>query len=373
MILGDLFQKNRRTEPVSIYWLRVFVIILLLAILIGYILLISLDIYNDQPIIKNSFIEETSFLVPAVSIVFINKTRISCFFEYANNGTREYDKNCLQYISQPIEPDNNGYYHGEFFNNSFENNLMFSAKLNGGLSSLGFMFYLDNNNNNNDSIPIGFDLVNKELRSSHELFIGVYEMIPNSTIILNGYNFNDRNTYRIKIKRRLKEVMMPSWKNYLGFPMLEKLYYITSTSETLPSLNVTGFSTPVAAIILEPESFITQVESDHRTKTILSSLGLIGGAWGIITSFYAFLFGNDTISPWGIFQKYCFRINNSVQVKLKNNFNIVPLVSHLRADSNNKTSKQILQKRLEVLQLFLSEYAINLNHLEKIQKKSNDN
>ncbi|CAG8506011.1 18831_t:CDS:2 [Gigaspora margarita] len=142
---------------------------------------------------------------------------------------------------------------------------MFSAKLNGGLSSLGFMFYLDNKNNNIDSIPIGFDLVNKELRSSHELSIGVYEMIPNST---NEYDFNDRNTYKIKIKRRLKEVMGPSWKNYLAFPMLKKLYYITSTSETLPSLNVTGFSTPVAAIILEPESFITQVESDHRTNTV---------------------------------------------------------------------------------------------------------
>ncbi|CAG8482935.1 2932_t:CDS:2 [Gigaspora margarita] len=342
MILGDLFQKNRRTEPVSIYWIRVFVIILLLAILTGYILLIGLDIYNDQPIINNSFIEENSFLVPAAILGLNNKTRLSCFFVHADNGAREYDKDCLQYINQPIGPDEDGYYQSVFYNNSFENNLVFSTSSN-------------------------------KLRSSHELFIGVYEMIPNSTIILNEYSFDGRNTYRIKIKRRLKEVMMPSWKNYFGFPVHEKLYYITSTSETLPSLNVTGISTPAAAIILEPESFITQVESDQRTKTVLSSLGLIGGAWGIITSFYAFLFGNDTISPWGIVQKYCLRSNDSVQEKFKNNFNIVPLVSHLRADSNNKTSIQILQKRLEVLQLFLSEYAINLNHLEKIQKKSNDN
>ncbi|KAF0499961.1 hypothetical protein F8M41_020367 [Gigaspora margarita] len=363
MILGDLFQKNRRTEPVSIYWIRVFVIILLLAILTGYILLIGLDIYNDQPIINNSFIEENSFLVPVAILGFTNKTRLSCFFVHADNGAREYDKDCLQYINQPIGPNEDGYYQSVFYNNSFENNLVFSTSSNSGLSSLGLLVYLDNNNNNNNnnngSIPMSLNLVNKELRSSHELFIGVYEMIPNSTIILNEYSFDGQNTYRIKIKRRLKEVMMPSWKNYFGFPVHEKLYYITSTSETLPSLNVTGISTPAAAIILEPESFITQVESDQRTKTVLSSLGLIGG--------------NDTISPWGIVQKYCLRSNDSVQEKFKNNFNIVPLVSHLRADSNNKTSIQILQKRLEVLQLFLSEYAINLKHLEKIQKKSNDN
>ncbi|CAG8497356.1 12439_t:CDS:2 [Dentiscutata erythropus] len=278
-----------------------------------------------------------------------------------DNGTYEYDKDCLQYIFQPSLADDSVTYLASFYNVSFENKLMFSTKSNGGLSSLGFMVYLDNVNDH-DNIPINLNLLNK----------GVYEMIPNSTVNLNQYSLDSRNTYRIKIKRRLKEVMMPSWKNYLGFPMLEKLYYITSTSETLPNLNITGFSTPLATIIIEPESFLTQVESDQRTKTVLSSLGLIGGAWGIITSFYAFLFGNDTISPWGIIQKYCFKIRNSVQVKLKNSFEIVPLVSHLRIDSNDRTSKQILQKRLEVLQLFLTEYAIDLKHLEKIQKKSNE-
>ncbi|CAG8640699.1 19879_t:CDS:2, partial [Racocetra persica] len=158
-----------------------------------------------------------------------------------DNGTYEYDKDCLQYIKQPDKPDGDQFYKAAFYNNSFENKLMFSTKSNGGLRSLGFMIYSDNIKDN----------------------ARVYEMIPNSTVSLNEYAFDSRNTYRIKIKRRVKEIMMPSWKNYLGFPVLEKLYYITSTSETLPNLNFTGFSTPLATIIIEPESFITQVESDQ--------------------------------------------------------------------------------------------------------------
>ncbi|RIB13440.1 hypothetical protein C2G38_2040978 [Gigaspora rosea] len=100
---------------------------------------------------------------------------------------------------------------------------------------------------------------------------------------------------------------------------------------------------------------------------IINSLGLIGGAWGFAATIYAVLFGTITIKPWGLIQKYGFKINNSVQAKLRNNFEIIPLVHHSKTTNNLK--KHELKRRLDSLQLFLTEYVVDVHYLEKIYKK----
>ncbi|KAF0495062.1 hypothetical protein F8M41_021211 [Gigaspora margarita] len=137
--------------------------------------------------------------------------------------------------------------------------------------------------------------------------------------------------------------------------------------ETFPLLNDTAeFPNLLAKIIIEPQSFITQVETEKRTKTVLNSLGLIGGAWGFAATIYAILFGANAIKPWGLTQKYGFKINKSVQTKLKNTLEIIPFVNHPK--TTNNLNNHELKRRLDSLQLFLTEYVVDVQYLEKIYK-----
>ncbi|CAG8548145.1 19347_t:CDS:2, partial [Gigaspora margarita] len=79
--------------------------------------------------------------------------------------------------------------------------------------------------------------------------------------------------------------------------------------------------------------------------------------------------GAIAIKPWGWIQKYGFKINNSVQTKLRNKFEIIPLVHHPKT-TNNSEKHEELKKRLDSLQLFLTEYVVDVQYLEEIYKKN---
>ncbi|RIB25011.1 hypothetical protein C2G38_568747 [Gigaspora rosea] len=165
--------------------------------------------------------------------------------------------------------------------------------------------------------------------------------------------------------------MLPSWENFIGFSSkLESLPYLTSTLETFPLLNASSefpTLTLLMKIEIDVQSFIVQVETDKRIKTVINSLGLIGGAWGFAATIMQCFFGTFTIRPWGLIQKYGFKINNSVQTKLRNKFEIIPLVHHSKATNNLK--KHELKRRLDSLQLFLTEYVVDVQYLNEIYKK----
>ncbi|RIB29264.1 hypothetical protein C2G38_2136931 [Gigaspora rosea] len=101
---------------------------------------------------------------------------------------------------------------------------------------------------------------------------------------------------------------------------------------------------------------------------VINSLGLIGGAWGFATAIYAVLFGTNAIKPWGLIQKYGFKINNSVQTKLRNSFEIIPLVHY--SNTTNNLKKHELKKRLDSLQQFLTENVVDIQYLKEIYKKN---
>ncbi|CAG8814559.1 6361_t:CDS:2, partial [Gigaspora rosea] len=96
MILEKSFQKYRKTEPLTLFILRLIVLILLLVSLFGYTLLIIWGIYNDNPVIQNSLAIENSFPVPFLYIYTFQQTNINCNFENAS-GTHD----CTKYVIQP--------------------------------------------------------------------------------------------------------------------------------------------------------------------------------------------------------------------------------------------------------------------------------
>ncbi|KAF0550176.1 hypothetical protein F8M41_024923 [Gigaspora margarita] len=332
MIIEKLFQKYRKIEPTSIFVLRNFVLILLLIALLEYTWVIIWGIYNDNPIIQNS-LEERSY-VPAPGGVH----------------------DCNQYIMYLYEPNFRAY-EGIFATED----LMFSAIPNNGISSLQYLteyFYLKD----------FFERYDKDQFQNHPL---TNSKFPETVLHLNQYQLAVNSSFKVKIKRRRKELMVKSWENYLGISTKrESVPYLTSTLETFPLLNDPEFPTLLTKIIIEPQLFIVHVETEKRTKTILSSLGLIGGIWGFAATIYAILFGTIPIKPWGLIQKYGFKINKSVQVKLKDTLGFIPLVQ--RPKTNNLNNYE-LKRRLDSLQLFLTEYVVDVQYLKEIYKANINN
>ncbi|KAF0464566.1 hypothetical protein F8M41_026518 [Gigaspora margarita] len=251
------------TEPKSLYILNIFLLILLLISLLGYTLLVILDIFNDNPIIQNSLVEENSIPVPAVSM-----------------------SSTLQH--QQIAKD-----------------LIFSSIPNNGINSLEFKIYLnDTRYNLSDHLTILGFFFNMQDQDSDKFFevfeLPTYLMFPLTMVSLNDYILATYSSYKIKIKRRRKEILLPRLESILGFPSkLESMPHITSTLAQV---------------------FVVQIETDKRTKTVLNSLGLIGGAWGFAKTIYTILFGATALKPWGLIQKYGFKINNSVSTEIETYF-----------------------------------------------------
>ncbi|KAF0464565.1 hypothetical protein F8M41_026518 [Gigaspora margarita] len=284
------------TEPKSLYILNIFLLILLLISLLGYTLLVILDIFNDNPIIQNSLVEENSIPVPAVSMSSTlqhQQIGISCRFV---NACRVHD--CNQYISYNNSNRN-------FLSVFLAKDLIFSSIPNNGINSLEFKIYLnDTRYNLSDHLTILGFFFNMQDQDSDKFFevfeLPTYLMFPLTMVSLNDYILATYSSYKIKIKRRRKEILLPRLESILGFPSkLESMPHITSTLAQV---------------------FVVQIETDKRTKTVLNSLGLIGGAWGFAKTIYTILFGATALKPWGLIQKYGFKINNSVSTEIETYF-----------------------------------------------------
>ncbi|CAG8716366.1 196_t:CDS:2 [Racocetra persica] len=310
MALGKIFQNNRKTEPTSVFSLRLIVTALFGIILVGYSIFLILDICNDHPAIQSSFIETNSMPVPVLMISNIpKKSYLNCYFTYAANSAREDNKACAQYIGQPVL-NTTSKYDGYFKTNG---DLFFSTSSNEGLKNIGIMIYIDDVTYNASD--------------------------PSMSIDIRAIDSD-----------------------------LERIPYITSMIESSLISNTTGSQSLFSTINIKPKSFIVQVST---------SLGLFGGLFGLITSFYALLFGASAIKPLGLVQRHLFKVKRIVQDNLIITFESMPFISHLIHDTNglkeDEISTEQLEKRLDLLQLFLRDYVVNVQYLEKIQQSNTSN
>ncbi|CAG8709385.1 31911_t:CDS:2, partial [Racocetra persica] len=81
----------------------------------------------------------------------------------------------------------------------------------------------------------------------------------------------------------------------------------------------------------------------------------------------------SAIKPFGLVQKHLFKVNRIVQDKLLDTLESMPFISHLIHDKNalkDELSTEQLEKRLDLLQLFLRDYVVNVQYLEKIQQSN---
>ncbi|CAG8569118.1 8820_t:CDS:10 [Dentiscutata erythropus] len=364
MVLRKLFQRYRKTEPTPIFIFRLFVLTLLLIGLIGYTWFVILGVYSDNPVTQNSLIEENSFLVPQLTLLIIGlETNITCNFKNAN-GIQD----CTQYVTQ-LHSYKKSSAGEEYAGNFSAPGLLFSKMPNNGISSMEFNIYFkDPTINASDyyTLPIftttlldaatAEDNYIQSVFSSQKDLLGSNSRLLDSFDFLNSYRMSAYNSYKFKLTRRRKDIMLQSWQNYMGFSSnLLKISYFTSTVALFLQMSI------------EQPTYTVQVETEKRNKTVISSIGLIGGAWGFAATIYALFFGTISIKPWGYVQKYGFGINRSVQTELKDSLECIPLVNRPKSTSLNSYD---LKRRLDSLQLFLTEYVVDVRYFEEIHKSN---
>ncbi|CAG8537668.1 14811_t:CDS:2, partial [Dentiscutata heterogama] len=111
-----------------------------------------------------------------------------------------------------------------------------------------------------------------------------------SIAMTNTYQVLPTDTTAIYLIRNIRKFIIPSWKTTMGLnPDYEIVTYLTSRKTTQRSS--TAQSLFYIAII--PDNEITNIETEERTHTILSSLGLLGGAWSIAIVAYKLLFEKE--------------------------------------------------------------------------------
>ena len=65
MNLTDLFRGYRRSEPRTLLVLKLFMMIILMACLTGYLAIVIIDVIQDAPIIRTSFINQDGIRPPS--------------------------------------------------------------------------------------------------------------------------------------------------------------------------------------------------------------------------------------------------------------------------------------------------------------------
>ncbi|CAJ0835159.1 3129_t:CDS:2 [Entrophospora sp. SA101] len=110
-------------------------------------------------------------------------------------------------------------------------------------------------------------------------------------------------------------------------------------------------NTSFANFYIQPQNFLLETEVEQRNKNALSVISNVLAVWGGLTALYIFLFGADSIKPWGFIQE---RI-------LKN-------VMHNKLRTAPFKKEGTPEERIEALETFLKDYVIDVGLIDQLNK-----
>ncbi|RGB23699.1 hypothetical protein C1646_774134 [Rhizophagus diaphanus] len=350
MNLIDLLYKHRRSEPTILLGLKLFTMIILMACLTSYLVVVIIDVKQDSPIIATSFTNVDAVPLP----VFDGDNRaVECLLE----DTRVYYDETTKAYFGVYTPSPNVLF------NDLMKRLFLILSINEdftpGITQEMTLHAFDSE----------YDIYYKNLSE-----LSVYD---NSILTLNRYSVEPSQIYDFTYSRVIRELIKPNWMNDFGVPpTYEQKSNIESTLLGGPSAYNSTDSSLISFEIRPKSKNVIRIDKEVRSKTYLSGLGLIGGAWGLMAAVYAFLYGANTLRPWGAVQSYCCGFSRSTQKKLKNALPIIPFFDTTHNDNfkNYSPDRELSlaernELRISGLELFLQEYVVDVHYLDGIRDR----
>ncbi|CAG8645589.1 12959_t:CDS:2, partial [Ambispora leptoticha] len=228
---------------------------------------------QEIPTISSTFVPINNVEAPAVHLALGYQFNFSCLLYNDYKGTT--NESCNQYITQPIETNDIDY---PFVGN-------FSPK--GAIKLAGY---------NTTEIEAE--------ATSGPIFVYLYINITDPTYDDN--NIAHEPFFRMTLYdagKKKRNTITKRTLSYIGLPPTYlSEYYIESNMQSVPmeSLNKTNI-----ILRLSPRSFLLEEEQEQRHLTIISTLGTIAAYYSSIAFIYVFLFGVDSITPWGVIHGGC--------------------------------------------------------------------
>ncbi|RIB13441.1 hypothetical protein C2G38_2248857 [Gigaspora rosea] len=331
------------------------------------------DIVNDQPVINYSYIKE-DFPVPDIRFYSENIFALSCYFvnsEFQNFSLLDgrVDGSCNKYITVPLEKV--GSYYNGYFSIPFENGYKLVRSNdtkygNRGEQKITFLFnFLDVNVDLNTSSSFFVQISDSEIV---DLEMNISPIFLQSITKANNYTILVGQSTDIYLSRRIRKFIIPNWKAIMGFQPDYIIKPYPTSRKTVTQQLTHGRLTVISDISVSLEFDIATIETEQRSHTILSSLGLIGGVWSLAICVYKLLFGDDAIRPFGLIQKHGYFYERT-QKKLSKFLSTLPLIQLLDSskniDDDDESRVDQLEKQINDLELFLRDYVVDAQQLDK--------
>ncbi|CAI2166479.1 7593_t:CDS:10 [Funneliformis geosporum] len=342
---------------------------------ITYMAILINDVKREIPAIKTSEVTVDSLAIPDVLISFDRPFHIYCTFVWNINGfySRNDSESCMKYITQPTYI---GKLYTGYFSLNDQSQYFTPIKTDKEcFESLAIVVINDDPNFINKPslssiIPFAiiFDSENNPIKlSDGTLDLSKTNMsqstIDENELLLNNvFALADRMFSLVNFTKYIKRSIIPSWISDIG------LFFNHKESAYIKAKFIQGVfvaeSERLSGIKVKPDSFINHIETEQITSTYLGMIGVIGGAWGLVVAFYAFLFGASSIHPWGFIQSHCYGIKPKTQSKLRESLSILPLTDSSLHSTTNEIS---VEERLRSLEILLREYVIDVEYLQRIE------
>ncbi|CAB5387874.1 unnamed protein product [Rhizophagus irregularis] len=279
---------------------------------------------KENPSISTTFTSIDSVLVPSIYLSFAYKFNISCliYYDYAGRLNRaiishyvsnskyfiENETSCDEYVTQPNNTGDKDYpYGGNFSPKKVELTRY---------DDIGpYFVYLDINirdptfNNLTESFfrmnlyDTENDYVIYNIESMNKIKSGSMTPFEESLFYLNKYTLTGGYLYKLGFSKKIRRILSKPILSYIGFPSsYDSKPYIESNIQSVPaaSLNATHLR-----VRLSPRNFILEEEQEQRNDNILAAVGIIAAYYSSIVFIYVFLFGVDSMKPWGLIHSGC--------------------------------------------------------------------
>ncbi|CAG8581805.1 11892_t:CDS:2 [Funneliformis caledonium] len=301
---------------------------------------------NEKPTISSTFTTSDSLPAPAIDY----------------HGTNV--EKCDEYVQQPIFTGN--------IDHSFVGNFLGNISLTGyGDEGVHFVFLninvkneLLNLNDSNQETSFRMTAFDSEDTQSNAPITPFEE----SLFYLNKYTVAENFIYKFGFSRKFRKTLFPSLLTYIGFAgTYFTKPYIESIMQSAPMIS----SNPnYLTVRISPRSFIIEEEQEQRSGSVINILGNIAALYSSIVFIYVFLFGVDSMRPWGVIHKGCCgfrRIEEKTKEKLSQSVQPPDL-----EDGLDGLEKRILY--LETFKRFIEKNVIDASLLESIEKQqANEN
>ncbi|RGB42555.1 hypothetical protein C1646_662181 [Rhizophagus diaphanus] len=221
---------------------------------------------------------------------------------------RKNDTSCDEYVTQPENTGDKDYPYGGNFSPK-------KVKLTRYDDIGPYFVYLDINiidptfNNLTDSFfrmnlydPEN-DYVIYNIKSMNKIKSGSMTPFEESLFYMNKYTLTGGYLYKLGFSKKIRRILSKPILSYIGFPSdYDSKAYMESNIQSVPaaSLNATHLR-----VRLSPRNFILEEEQEQRNENILAAVGIIAAYYSSIVFIYVFLFGVDSMKPWGLIHSGC--------------------------------------------------------------------